>query len=413
MIPFSDLFRTFARIGLLSFGGPAAQIALMHRILVEERGWLSERQFLSALSLCMLLPGPEAMQLATYAGWRLRGIAGGLVAGGLFVLPGAALIAVLAALYAAWGSHPETESLMLGVKATVIVIVLQALWRLRRKALAAPGAPVIAALAFAALYVAQLPFPLVVAAAALWGWSRRAEAPLPEAPPPVAPRPTRPVTLLAWLALWLAPLPLLLLAGQRLLFELAAFFAWLAVVSFGGAYAVLAYMAQEVVQARHWLDARQMADALGLAETTPGPLILVTQFTGQLIGHAAGGWTLAAAASALTLWMTFVPCFLWIFAFAPHIERLLARPRLQSALSAITAAVLGVIANLSLWFAVNVLFGETFRPDGPISPLLPVLQSLRPEALALALLAALLLIPLRRSVPTTLAVTAVAGWFAG
>ncbi|WP_020043370.1 chromate efflux transporter [Salipiger mucosus] len=405
-----DLFRTFGRIGLLSFGGPAAQIALMHRVLVEERGWLTERQFLSALSFCMLLPGPEAMQLCTYAGWRLRGTAGGLIAGALFVLPGALVIAALAALYALYGTRPATEALLLGVKATVIVIVVQALVRLRAKALQAPGAPVIAALAFAALYLVQAPFPLVIGAAALWGWRSAQGTPHP-APPAESARNLR--TIAVWAALWLAPLPLLALAGQDLLFDLAAFFAKLAVVSFGGAYAVLAYMAQEVVEIRGWLSPAQMADALGLAETTPGPLILVTQFTGQLAGHFAGGPGLAAAASLLTLWMTFTPCFLWIFAFAPHLERLLARPALQGALSAITAAVLGVIANLSLWFALNVLFAGTTRPEGWLSPVLPRIETFRPEALALALLAAVLLLGLKRSIPLTLAVTAGAGWALG
>ena len=411
MIPLSRLFIDFGRIGLLSFGGPAAQIGLMHRVLVEERGWLSERQFLSALSFCMLLPGPEAMQLATYAGWRLRGTVGGLIAGTLFVLPGALVIGLLAFLYAAWGSHPQTEALMLGVKATVIVIVLQALVRLAKKALTGRTAAVIAVLAFAGLYFFSVPFPAVIAAAGLYGWARMGTSdtsgPAPEHAAPTLPR------IALWAVLWLAPLPLLLVAGQTLLFDLGLFFAKLAVVSFGGAYAVLAWMAQEVVQLRGWLSPEQMVDALGLAETTPGPLILVTQFTGQLIGHEAGGWPLALAASVLTLWMTFLPCFLWIFAFAPHLERLLARPRLQGALSAITAAVLGVIANLSLWFALHVLFSETVTAPAPLTATLPVPSSLRPEAVFLVALAALLMLKLKRSVPLTLALTALAGWAHG
>ncbi|MBN9888984.1 chromate efflux transporter [Salipiger abyssi] len=411
MPAFSLLFTTFARIGLLSFGGPAAQIALMHRVLVEERGWLSERQFLSALSFCMLLPGPEAMQLATYAGWRLRGTAGGLLAGALFVLPGALVIAALAALYAAYGARPETEALMLGVKATVIVIVLQALARLWKRALTGRDAVVIAVLGFAALYLFAAPFPLVIAAAGFYGALSRSAAPEAIAAPQQ--RASTLPRIALWAALWLAPLPLLWAFGQRLLFDLGLFFAKLAVVSFGGAYAVLAWMAQEVVQLRGWLGPEQMVDALGLAETTPGPLILVTQFTGQLIGHEAGGWPLALAASVLTLWMTFLPCFLWIFAFAPHLERLLARPRLKGALSAITAAVLGVIANLSLWFALHVFFAETLAAPAPFAATLPVLTSLRPEALALAVLAAGLLIGLKRSVPLTLALCALAGWLLG
>ena len=408
----SRLFSAFGRIGLLSFGGPAAQIGLMHRVLVEERGWLTEKQFLSALSFCMLLPGPEAMQLATYAGWRLRGTPGGLLAGALFVLPGALVIAALAALYAAFGTAPQTEALLLGVKATVIVIVVQALMRLWAKALSGRAAMGLAGFAFAALYLFATPFPLVIAAAGLWGWlTGRAVAEEP-APPPAHAAPPLPRIAL-WGALWLLPLPLLWLAGETLLFDLGLFFAKLAVVSFGGAYAVLAWMAQEVVQIRGWLTPEQMVDALGLAETTPGPLILVTQFTGQLIGHEAGGWGLALAASLLTLWMTFLPCFLWIFAFAPHLERLLARPRLQGALSAITAAVLGVIANLSLWFALHVLFARTETLPAPFTAVVPDITSLRPDAVALVALAAVLLLWLKRPVPLVLAIAAAAGWLIG
>lgn len=403
MTPLSLIFRDFLRIGLLSFGGPAAQIALMHRTLVEERGWLSEAQFLRALSFCMLLPGPEAMQLATYAGWRLRGTVGGLIAGGLFVLPGALVIAVLAVLYAQYGAHPQTETLMLGVKTCVIVIIGQALVRLSRKALKTRTDAVLAVLAFAALYALNLPFPPVIGLAAMVG-AVRAASPVEEGP--AFEGRTRPGTVALWLTLWLLPLPILWLTDQGLLFELAAFFAKLAVVTFGGAYAVLAYMAQEVVEVRHWLSAPEMVDALGLAETTPGPLILVTQFVGQLAGHNAGGIGLALVASGLTLWMTFVPCFLWIFAFAPHVESLLARPRLRAALGAVTAAVVGVIANLSLWFALHVLFAET--KDSVFGPL-PDLSALRAETLPLLGLAALLLY-FKAPVPLMLALTAAASW---
>ena len=291
MTSLPDIARVFGRIGVLSFGGPAAQIALMHRTLVEERAWLTERQFLQSLSFCMLLPGPEAMQLATYAGWRLRGTVGGLIAGGLFVLPGAAVICALALAYAAWGTVPALQDAFLGVKAAVIAIVVQALWRLSAKALRGPADRVLAASAFVAIYALGLPFPMVIAAAALWG-ALGAPAPSAASPAPAPAAGTWAQGLL-WLVLWLLPLPLLSLAGQTLLFELAAFFATLAVVTFGGAYAVLAYMAQEVVQARAWLEAAQMVDALGLAETTPGPLILVTQFVGMLAGHAQGGAGLA------------------------------------------------------------------------------------------------------------------------
>ena len=408
MVSLAHLTRVFGRIGLLSFGGPAAQIALMHRELVDLRDWLSEAQFLSALSFCMLLPGPEAMQLATYAGWRLRGIPGGLIAGGLFVLPGAVVIALLALLYAHFGTMPETEALLLGVKACVIVIVVQALWRLSQKALKGRADLILAALAFLALFLWGLPFPIVIALAALWGALNPAPA---TAPAPDRPhRGTRLRTILAWAALWLLPLPLLWLFGAGLLFDLAAFFARLAVVTFGGAYAVLAYMAQEVVEVRGWLTADQMIDALGLAETTPGPLILVTQFVGQLTGQAQGGVGLALFAGVLVLWMTFVPCFLWIFAFAPHVENLLARPRLTAALAAITAAVVGVIANLSLWFAIHVLFAEvgTRAALGGALPW-PDPASLRLAVLPLLALAALLFWR-RAPVPLALALCAGLGW---
>jgi chromate transporter len=410
MTPYAALVRVFGRIGLLSFGGPAAQIALMHRELVEMRPWLGEQQFLRALSFCMLLPGPEAMQLATYAGWRLRGVPGGLIAGGLFVLPGALVIAVLALLYARFGARPETEALLLGVKAAVIVIVVQAVLRLSGKALGGRWDVALALASFVGIFALSLPFPLIVALAALWGVFRAAPA---EAPPPPPAR-TAPGTVLVWAGLWLLPLPILWLAGDRLLFDLALFFGKLAVVTFGGAYAVLAWMAQEVVETRHWLTPQAMVDALGLAETTPGPLILVTQFVGQLTGHQDGGWARGLLAGALTLWMTFVPCFLWIFAGAPHVESLLARPRLRAALAAITAAVVGVIGNLSLWFAIHVAFAEVGALRfGPLDLPWPDLSSLRWEVPVLVTAAALLLGPLRRGVPLALAVCAALAWGLG
>ncbi len=411
MASFSQIFMTFLRIGLLSFGGPAAQIALLHREIVEQRQWLNERQYLQALSFCMLLPGPEAMQLATWIGWRLRGTLGGLMAGGLFVLPGAALIAVLALAYSSYGARPEVAGLMLGVKATVIALVAQALLKLGRKVLRRRGALLISLAAFAALYVLHLPFPVVIACAALTGWFSQPAGPAPEVQPVPAPVTDRLWVWPLWVTLWFAPMIAAALAGQTLLYDIGMLFSKLAVFSFGGAYAVLAWLAQEAVTARGWLEAAQMADALGLAETTPGPLILVTQFVGMITGFAAGGWPMALAAGGMVLWVTFIPCFLWIFAFAPHLERLLARPRLQAALEAITAAVLGVVANLALWFALHVLFAETRIPHlGPLAPELPVVQSLQPAALGLSLLAALLLGPLRRSVPLTLALTATASY---
>ncbi len=383
------LFAVFARIGVLSFGGPAAQIALMHRELVEARGWLSERQFLSALSFTMLLPGPEAMQLATYAGWRLRGTLGGLIGGGLFVMPGAMVIMGLAALYAVAQDVPLVDALFLGIKATVIVIVIQAVLNLAKRALKGRVSAWVAAMAFTAIFVFDLPFPLVIAGAALigyMGWITpiAAAAELPQA------RPSNALAHLAiWGGLWTAPLALLYLtAPEGILLEIGLFFSKLALVTFGGAYAVLAYMVQEVVGDFGWLTTGQMMDALGLAETTPGPLILVTQFVGFLAGFYAHGWGAAVLAALLTLWVTFIPCFLWIFLFAPQVDRLTALPKLQAALDGVMAAVVGVIANLSLWFALNVWFDTVTRQGGVW---LPDLGSLVPQAVILSAMAAALL----------------------
>lgn len=404
-----DLIRVFGRIGLLSFGGPAAQIALMHRELVEDREWLDEPTFLRALALCMTLPGPEAMQLATYAGWRLRGVSGGLIAGSLFVLPGAAIIAVLVALYAAWGDLPLVQAAFLGIKAAVIVIVFQALRKLGAKALNGPAAWTIAGLAFVAIFALGLPFPLIVVLAALWGYAtaRQTEAAIPPARTATH-RPLR--TALVWSALWLLPLVTLSMAGQTLLAELGWFFARLAVVTFGGAYAVLAYMTQTVVIDYGWISTDQMIDALGLAETTPGPLILVTQFVAMLAGQLQGGAGLALAAGAVALWATFVPCFLWIFLTSPYLDQIATRPRLSAALQAITAAVVGVILNLSLWFALHVWFDTvTIWRAGPVAVPLPVSGSVDPWALALTAVAAALMLLANRGMATTLAAMALLG----
>ncbi|MEX0282687.1 MAG: chromate efflux transporter, partial [Arenibacterium sp.] len=377
-ISLGELIRVFTRIGVLSFGGPAAQIALMHRELVERRSWLDEAGFLRALSLCMLLPGPEAMQLATYAGWRLRGIPGGLLAGLLFVLPGALVIAALFAIYVNYGTQPLVQAGFNGIKAAVIVIVFQALLKLSAKALHTPLAWGLAGGAFFCIFALNLPFPIIIAGAAVIGYmqaadSRRTATPkLPRFPWAIS---------VSFLALWLLPLALLSLAGAPLLAETGWFFAQLAVVTFGGAYAVLAYMTQVVVQDFGWITTTQMIDALGLAETTPGPLILVTQFVAMLSGHSAGGAALAIAAGGVALWATFMPCFLWIFAAGPYVEHLENRPRLAAALQAISAAVVGVILNLSVWFALHVLFADvTPQKAGPINAPLPDWTSFEPKA---------------------------------
>ncbi len=397
-----EIIRVFGRIGLLSFGGPAAQIALMHRELVELRPWLGEETFLRGLGFCTLLPGPEAMQLATFAGWRLRGTAGGLVAGLLFVVPGAIVMMALAALYLSYGRLPAVEAAFLGVKAAALAIVAQALWKLRAKALRGPIALAAAVAAFVALFLFGVPFWAVLLAALILGGARGGAR--GEVPPAAVPARTL-RTVAIWLALWWAPLlALLLLAPGSVPAQAGLFFSWLATVSFGGAYAVLAALAQTAVETHGWLTPEQMVDGLGLAETTPGPLILVTVFAGWLGGAAEGPLT-ALATAGVTLWATFAPCFLWIFAGAPHLERLTAQPRLRGALDMVSAAVVGVIANLSVWFAVHVLFARVSTGTPPM----PEWDSLDPHALALAAFACAWLLVLRRGLAETLALAALAG----
>ncbi|MEP4196060.1 MAG: chromate efflux transporter [Aliishimia sp.] len=401
-----EMTRVFGRIGLLSFGGPAAQISLMHRELVEDRDWLSEQSYLRALSLCMMLPGPEAMQLATYAGWRLRGVLGGLIGGGLFVLPGALIIVVLTLAYSSFGQIPMVQAAFLGIKAAVIVIVVQALIRLSGKALGSGLARALAVAAFAAIFVFGLAFPLVVLGAGLVGAAYMGEPAANTATPPHVPFAQTLRTIAFWGALWAVPLALAYAFDPTFLGALGLFFSKLAVVTFGGAYAVLAYMTQTVVADYGWLNTAQMIDALGLAETTPGPLILVTQFVAILAGIGQHGWAFGLLAGALALWVTFIPCFLWIFAAAPYVESLAHRPRLGAALRAITAAVVGVIAQLALWFALHVLFADISN-FGPMP--LPHIASIQPVALCLVGLAAALLLWRKLSVPMSLAILAIAG----
>jgi chromate transporter len=415
---FREALAVWARIGVLSFGGPAGQIALMHRMLVDERRWIAEDRFLHALNFCMLLPGPEAMQLATYIGWRLHGTLGGLVAGLLFVLPGAIVVLALSIAYAFFGQVPIIEAAFVGIKAAVLVIVVEALLRVARRALRGPYDALIAAAAFIGIFFFAVPFPLVVAGAAAIGFLLLPAAPLrrdqeSSAEPPVSLSRTV-ATAALWLAIWIGPLLLVtaLLGRTHVTTDIALFFSKLSVVTFGGAYAVLAYMAQQAVETYGWLSAGEMLDGLGLAETTPGPLILVTEFVGFLAGFRKGGEPQLAfglLGAAVTLWATFAPCFLWIFVGAPYVERLSKSPRLAGALAAVTAAVVGVILNLSLWFALHVIFGSvTATWYGPLQIWTPELASLNVEALALACLAAVLLFGVRLGIATTLSLSAAA-----
>lgn len=407
---FAEFLRVFTRIGIFSFGGPAAQIALMHKELVDDRPWLSEQQFLSALSFCMLLPGPEAMQLATYSGWRLRGVQGGLIAGSLFVIPGAIVVLALAVIYALFGGVPFVEALFLGIKAAVVIIVIQALLKVAKRALKHPAAWIIAALSFVGIFALALPYPLIVVAAALAGiaFIPKETATQIDHSQPTAAHPARTVAI--WGALWVIPLVLLHLSGAKLLTSIGLFFSKLAVVTFGGAYAVLAYMTQEVVVEKGWIETATMMDGLGLAETTPGPLILVTEFVGFMAAFNAGGIWLGVAGALVALWVTFIPCFLWIFTAAPYLSHIGTRPNLSAALSGITAAVVGVILNLSIWFALHVLFenGE-IKTYGPITVYMPDWSSVNVPAVALSGLAAVLMLWLNMGMGKTLAIMAVAG----
>ena len=424
--PFPELVRAFLRVRLLSFGGPAGQIALMHRELVEERSWVSEADFLHALNFCHLLPGPEAQQLATWIGWRLHGWRGGLAAGLLFVIPGALVILVLSMLYAVAANLGWFEALFLGVKAAVLAIVVQALLRIAGRALDTGFKQALAVAAFVALFLLDLPFPLIVLGAGAIGMVVAATRPdwlalkSGTGAPPSGPRPWRSTVqaVAIWGVIWAAPMVLVAatLGFDHVLWDIGAFFSQLAVVTFGGAYAVLAYMAQEAVQGFGWLQPGEMADGLGLAETTPGPLIMVTQFVGFLAAYRAPEpftpFFAGLLGAGLTTWVTFAPCFLWIFALAPWIDRLGNAVRLKGGLAAVTAAVVGVIANLTAWFALHVLFrtvGET--QVGPVRLYVPDWLGFDWRAALLAAIACLLVFGAKWSVVRVLALAAVGGLF--
>ena len=368
-ISFAELLRTFGKIGLLSFGGPAGQIALMHTVLVDEKAWLDEKRFLHALNFCMLLPGPEAMQLATYAGWLLRGVKGGLLAGSLFVLPGFAVLLALSVLYVYLGDIPLVSGLLLGLKAAVLAIVVQALSKVSKKALRGRPSYLVAILAFCLLALAGAPFPLVIGLAALAGLAFPAvfaHSPENDSPDAIMMNPWGHVfrMLAGAVVFWLAPVALLAiwLAPGSVFASEVLFFSKAAVVTFGGAYAVLTYVGQQAVEVYGWLKPDEMLTGLGLAETTPGPLILVLVFVGFLGAFRDSGaldpLVAGIAGAVVTVWVTFVPCFFWIFIGAPFVEYLRGNRYLAGAFAAITAAVVGVIANLSLWFAIHTLFAR-------------------------------------------------------
>ena len=417
-----ELTGAFARIGCLSFGGPAGQIALMHRVCVEEKRWIDEARYLHALSYCMLLPGPEAQQLATYIGWLLHGVRGGIIAGLLFVLPGLFVILGLSTIYVLYQDVHFVEGIFYGLKAAVLAIVVEALIKVARRALKTRLHRCLAVLAFLALFIFALPFPLVVLAAGLAGYveARRSLRPAASAEPtPVSPRMDGRRSALAiavWLLIWQAPLAILLaLHGTEGLATLFLFFSKMALVTFGGAYAVLAYVAQVAVGHYHWLQPGEMVDGLALAETTPGPLVLVLSFVGYLAGYrdgVVGPIASGMLGALLAAWATFVPSFIWIFAGAPYVERLRGNRMAAGALSAITAAVVGVILNLALWFGLQVIFVRVDRiglglPGATLA--VPDWTSLDWPALAIAALAALMIFALRQGIGRTLVACALAG----
>ncbi len=414
---FAEVFKVFARIGCLSFGGPAGQIALMHKELVEDRNWIGEGEYLHALNFCHLLPGPEAQQLATYIGWKLHGVRGGLAAGLLFVIPGALVILGLSILYAYAAGLGWFAALFIGVKAAVLAIVAQALMRIAGRSLDRPHKRVIAVASFVALFFFAVPFPVLIITAAVMGTvlARGDGAPVvPDGPRHSIGATIRTVAI--WLTIWALPMAVvaLVLGRDHELWRIGSFFSQLAVVTFGGAYAVLAYMAQEAVQGFGWLSAGEMADGLGLAETTPGPLIMVTQFVGFLAAfRAPEPFTPLVAGligAGVTTWVTFAPCFLWIFALAPWVDRLQNAPRLKGALGAIAAAVVGVIANLTLWFALHVVFKRVGTWEGGVMRMtMPDMASFDWRAAALTVLAFILLFVLRWRVLPMLAVMGLAG----
>ncbi|AWB22519.1 chromate transporter [Methylobacterium currus] len=436
-VTLAEALPVWLRVAALSFGGPAGQIAVMHRVLVEEKRWISENRFLHALNFCTLLPGPEAQQLATYVGWLMHGPRGGLLAGGLFVLPGLVAIMALSWIYVLYGQAGPVAGLFFGLKAAVLAIVLEAVQRIGRRALRGRVMTGLAAAAFAGIFFLDVPFPLIVVAAGVIGFlggraghpafrpggghAAKSEGGAYLFGDDALPRERATwgetlATLAVWSAIWLVPVAalLLMLGPDHVFSRIAVFFSKMALVTFGGAYAALAYVAQAAVEQYGWMHPGEMLDGLGMAETTPGPLIMVTQFVGFLAAFRAPGALSPLAAGTLggllTTWVTFAPCFLWIFVGAPFVERLRGHPALAGALSAITAAVVGVILNLAVWFSLHTLFRELrLVAVGPLKLDVPVLSSVDPYALALALAAIVAVFRFRAGMIPVLGTCAAAG----
>jgi chromate transporter len=428
-----EAFRVWLRVACLSFGGPAGQIAVMHRILVEEKRWISEERFLHALNYCMLLPGPEAQQLATYIGWLMHRTLGGIMAGVLFVIPGMICIMALSYVYAGWGNVPIIVALFFGLKAAVLAIVLEAVFRIGKRSLKNNAMVALAAAAFIGIFFLNIPFPIIIFGAALIGfvgaWTGAGVFQvksghgngkqdgavvdsllgneLPEHARPTVARALRASSV--WLVLWLVPVVLILatLGTGNVFSEIAIFFSKMAMVTFGGAYAVLAYVAQQAVENYHWLKPGEMLDGLGMAETTPGPLIMVLQFVGFMAAYRDPGSLSPMLAGTLggllATWVTFTPCFLWIFLGAPFVEVLRGNKAVNGALSAITAAVVGVVLNLAIWFALHTVFRQVTPVQGyGLAFDMPVLSSVDPWALALSVAAIIAIFRFKVGMITTL-----------
>ena len=433
-IPFREALAVWIKISLLSFGGPAGQIALMHRLIVEDKKWISNARFMHALNFCMLLPGPEAQQLTIYLGWLMHRVWGGVTAGILFILPGAITVLAVSILYAGFQDIALVEALFFGIKAAVLAIVLQAVWKISQKVLHRPGLMMLAALAFLAVYIFNIPFPLVIFLAGLAGWiiarnnalDTDISAPT-TATTATAPSPPRSLKVLAICGgIWLTPVAVMLyvLGPKHVYVQEALFFSQMAMVTFGGAYAVLTYMAQQAVGHYGWLNAGEMLDGLGMAETTPGPLIMVVQFVGFMGAYRNPGmldpFVAGTLGALITTWVTFAPCFLWIFLGAPYIEHLRGNRHLSAALEGITAAVVGVMLNLALWFGLNVIFLDVITvplvigggENGGVEIgvlTLPVLNSIDWVTAFIASASLLAMMRFKMSMITTLAASAIAG----